>query len=340
MPHLSELVSVKIVTLANEGCRQEDIARRLHIHQSTVSRIVKRYNETGEYKRRPGQGRKRCTTPRDDRYLRIQSLLNRSLTAPHLKNELLITRQVNVSVKTVIRRLKEVGLNPKRPARVPRLLPRHKIRRLQFAKAHANWNEHQWGKILFTDETRIQLWKPDGRGRVYRRSGERFAECNLAQNVSFGGGSIMLWGGISWESRTELVEVNLRMNADWYIRNIIEEHVLPYAGFIGYDNFVLMHDNARAHAARTVIQYLQDVGIEALDWPPMSPDANPIEHLWDILKRHIRARNPAPNSIAELRIAAQEEWNRIPQETIKDLLRSMPRRMQAIARARGGNTKY
>lgn len=338
MPHLSELVSVKIVTLANEGCRQEDIARRLHIHQSTVSRIVKRYNETGEYKRRPGQGRKRCTTPRDDRYLRIQSLLNRSLTAPHLQNELLITRQVNVSVKTVIRRLKEVGLNPKRPARVPRLLPRHKIRR--FARAHANWNEHQWGKILFTDETRVQLWKPDGRGRVYRRSGEPFAECNLAQNVSFGGGSIMLWGGISWESRTELVEVNLRMNADWYIRNIIEEHVLPYAGFIGYDNFVLMHDNARAHAARTVIQYLQDVGIEALDWPPMSPDANPIEHLWDILKRHIRARNPAPNSIAELRIAAQEEWNRIPQETIKDLLRSMPRRMQAIARARGGNTKY
>ena len=50
MPHLSDLVCVKIVTLANEGCRQEDIAQRLRIHQSTVSRIVKRYNETGEYK--------------------------------------------------------------------------------------------------------------------------------------------------------------------------------------------------------------------------------------------------------------------------------------------------
>ena len=50
----------------------------------------------------------------------------------------------------------------------------------------------------------------------------------------------------------------------------------------------------------------------------MSPDANPIEHLWDTLKRRIRARNPAPNSVAELGIAAQEEWNRIPQETIKD----------------------
>lgn len=340
MPHTSEFDAVKIVTLANEGIRQKDIAERLHIHQSTVSRTIRRYNDTGEYKRRPGQGRRRCTTPRDDRYLQIQSLRNRAHTARHLKNDLLITRQVNVSAKTVIRRLKEIGLNPKRPARVPRLLPRHKTGRLQFARAHAAWNEHQWRNILFTDETRIQLWKPDGRHRVYRRSGERFAECNLVKNVSFGGGSIMLWGGISWEGRTELVEVNLRMNADLYIRDILEEHVVPYAGFIGYDRFVLMHDNARAHAAEPVIQYLQDVGIESLDWPPLSPDANPIEHLWDTLKRHIRARNQPPNSIAELRLAAQEEWNRIPQETIKDLLRSMPRRMQAIIRARGGNTKY
>ncbi|KAG5885495.1 hypothetical protein JTB14_013513 [Gonioctena quinquepunctata] len=44
-------------------------------------------------------------------------------------------------------------------------------RRLEFARVHANWNEDHWGKILFTDETRIQLWKPDGHSRVYRRSG-------------------------------------------------------------------------------------------------------------------------------------------------------------------------
>lgn len=340
MPHLNELVAVKVVTLANEGRRQEDIAQMLRIHQSTVSRVVKRYEETGEYRRRPGQGRKRCTTQRDDRYLQLQALRNRTFTAPHLKNDLLNTRQVNVSAKTVRRRLKEAGLNPKRPAKVPRLLPRHKTARLQFARAHAGWGEHEWSKVLFTDETRIQLWKPDGRDRVYRRIGERYAACNLVQIVSFGGGSIMLWGGISWESRTELVEVNLRMNADWYISNIIEEHVLPYVGFIGYDRFVFMQDNARAHVARTVLQYLEEVGIVSLDWPPLSPDLNPIEHLWDILKRRIRAQNPAPNSIAALRIAAQEEWNRIPQETIRDLLRSMPRRMQAVIRARGGNTSY
>jgi hypothetical protein len=312
----------------------------LLVHQSTISRILKRYEETGEYRRRSGQGCKRCTTRRDDRYLQIQSLRNRTFTAPQLKNELLNARQVNVSAKTVKRRLKEVGLNPRTPAKVPWLLPHHKVTRLQFAQTHADWDEHQWRNVLFTDETRIQLWKPDGRDRVYRRIGERYVECNLIKTVSFGGGSTMVWGGISWDGCTELVEVNLRMNADRYISNIIEEHVVPYVGFIGYERFVFMHDNARAHAARTVRQYLEVVGIVSLDWPARSPDLNPIEHLWDVLKRRIRGRNPVPNTIAALQIAIQEEWNQISQETIKNLIRSMPGRMQAVIRARGGNTKY
>lgn len=65
------------------------------------------------------------------------------------------------------------------------------------------------------------------------------------------------------------------MTADWYMWNILEEHVLPYVDFISYDNFVLMNNNAHADAARTVIQYFEVVGIEALEWSPISQDANP-----------------------------------------------------------------
>lgn len=151
MPHLNELVAAKVVTLANDGRRQEDIAQMLRIHQSTVSRVVKRYEETVEYRRRPGQGRKRCTTQRDDRYVQLQALRNRKFTAPQLKNELLNTRRVNVSVKTVRRRLREAGLNPKRPAKVLWLLPHHKTARLQFARAHADWGEHEWSRVIFTE---------------------------------------------------------------------------------------------------------------------------------------------------------------------------------------------
>uniref|UniRef100_V5G1E7 Transposable element Tcb1 transposase n=1 Tax=Anoplophora glabripennis TaxID=217634 RepID=V5G1E7_ANOGL len=157
---------------------------------------------------------------------------------------------------------------------------------------------------------------------------------NLIQTVSFGGGGIMLWGGISWEGRTELVEVIGRMTSDWYIENILQDHVLPYMGHIGYDRFVFMHDNARPHAAGIVTNYLDTVQIQKLDWPPYSPDLNPIEHLWDQLKRRIRQRNPVPNTLEELRLAAQYEWNAIPQDFIQTLISSMLRRMQAVIRAR------
>lgn len=336
----TEVEAVQIVTLSNEGYKQNQIAIRLRKSQSAVSKILKRYTETGNYRRRPGQGRKRCTTVVDDRFLILSSTRNRTLTSTHLRNELLNVRQVNVSSKTVRRRLKEAGLNPRRPAIVPRLLQIHRTRRLEFARTHIHRNIEHWKNILFTDETRIQLWKPDGRNHVYRRVGERYATCNLIQSVSFGGGGIMLWGGISWDGRTELAEVIGGMTGVLYIENILQNHVLPYVGHIGYDRFILMHDNARPHAAGIVNDYLDDVQIERLDWPPYSPDPNPIEHLWDQLKRNIRRRNPVPSTIGELRIAAQEEWNAIPQENIQTLISSMPRRMQAVVRARGGNTRY
>ena len=113
----------------------------------------------------------------------------------------------------------------------------------------------------------------------------------------------------------------------------------PFAPFIG-DDFILMQDNARAHSAQSVQAYLSHVGIPVMQWPANSPDMNPIEHVWDLLKRRVKSRMPPPNNLNELGNALLEEWERLPQEIIDNIICSMPRRMETVIRARGGNTRY
>ena len=67
-----------------------------------------------------------------------------------------------------------------------------------------------------------------------------------------------------------------------------------------------------------------------MDWPPLSPDLNPIEHLWDALKSEVRGRNPVPVNHNQLVDVVIAEWEDIPQDTIENLISSMPRRMNAV----------
>lgn len=222
----------------------------------------------------------------------------------------------------------------------PLLTREHRRARLRFALDHRDWLVDDWKKVLFTDETRVALNSPDGRERVWRRPGERYSQACITPRVAFGGGSVMFWGGISWEARTDLVAVPGRgLTGARYVEEILEEHVMPYMPFIG-PGALLMQDNARPHKARCVTDYLNAVEIRTLEWPARSPDLNCIEHLWDALKRRVRGRNSRISTLAELEAAVLEEWEAIPQDFIQDLFGSMPRRMEAIIRSRGGNTAY
>ncbi|KAI3364656.1 hypothetical protein L3Q82_011437 [Scortum barcoo] len=125
----------------------------------------------------------------------------------------------------------------------------------------------------------------------------------------------------------------------WYRDEILRPLVRPYAGAVG-PGFLLMQDNARPHVAGVCQQFLQDEGIDAMDWPARSPDLNPIEHIWDIMSRSIHQRHVAPQTVQELADALVQVWEEIPQETIRHLIRSMPRHCREVIQARGGHTHY
>ena len=129
------------------------------------------------------------------------------------------------------------------------------------AASFADWTMHQSSNVLFSDESRISLICPDGHHRVYRRQNERFSPCTIVEMVGFQSGSIMLWGGISYEARTDLVRGAI--NALRYLEAVLEPHVIPFAPFIGED-FLLMQDNARPHVARIVTAYLLSADVKWL----------------------------------------------------------------------------
>ncbi|KAL0151541.1 hypothetical protein M9458_053193, partial [Cirrhinus mrigala] len=197
------------------------------------------------------------------------------------------------------------------------LTAQHRAGRLAFAREHQDWQIRHWRPVLFTDESRFTLSTCDRRDRVWRRRGERSAAFNILQHDRFGSGSVMVWGGISLEGRTALhVLARGSVTAIRYRDEILRPLVRPYAGAVG-PGFLLMQDSARPHVAGVCQQFLQDEGIDAMDWPARSPDLNPIEHIWDIMSRSIHQCHVAPQTVQDLADA-------LVQETIRHLIRSMP----------------
>ena len=82
--------------------------------------------------------------------------------------------------------------------------------------------------MLFTDVSRFCLQGSDGRKRVYRRNGERYTNNRIQERDCYRGGSVMVWGGISFTGMTELVLVNGNMNALHYRDVIVEQHIFPF----------------------------------------------------------------------------------------------------------------
>ncbi|UYV79061.1 Transposase [Cordylochernes scorpioides] len=252
-------------------------------------------------------------------------------------NDLRNKQQQHYSVnvfRTISRRLVANGLHSCRPLRRLPLTPPNRRQRLEWCRARSTWMT-EWHRVVFSDEARFCLSSDNRRVRVWRRRGERSNPAAIVERPTVRQRGIMVWGAIAYDSRSPLLRIQGTMTAQRYVDDVLRPMTLPYLKEV--PNALYQQDNARPHTARISQQALQDV--QMLPWPPYSPDLSPIEHVWDIIGRRLHAL-PQPRSEDELWQMVEREWRAIPQDSIRTLIDSLPRRVAACIAVRGGPTCY
>ncbi len=145
----------------------------------------------------------------------------------------------------------------------------------------------------------------------------------------------MIWAAMSSAGVGPLCFLKSTVNAAIY-QEILE---LPSADKLyGDADFIFQQDLAPAHTAKSTKSWLNDHGVTVLDWPANSPDLNPIENLWGIVKR--KMRDTRPNNADDLKATVKETWASIPPQQCHKLITSMPRRIEAVIKAKRAPTKY
>lgn len=326
-----------VITLHKENYSLRQIAKKLKLTYRAVQGTVKRYKTTGTTQSGKRSGRPKITSPAEDRRLEVISKRNRRLTAPQIRAQLNESRETPVSLTTVKRRLAKAGLQGRIAARKPLLRPQNRQKRLKWAKEHQNWNIDMWKTVLWTDESKFQIFGSNRRVYVRRRRGERMREDCVVPTVKHGGGSVLVWGAFSFDGVGNLHRINGILTKERY-KAILEEHAIPSGLQLIGEGFHLQQDNDPKHTARLCRNYLQQQEADGIlvnmIWPPQSPDLNPIELLWDELDR--RVREHCARSQQQLWEHLQEAWNAIPVETLQRLVLRMPKICKAVIKCGGG----
>ena len=140
---------------------------------------------------------------------------------------------------------------------------------------------------------------------------------------------------------SNVAKIDGRMNEEMYC-DILEQNLSPTVDSFSMDKdqLIFQQDNGPKHTSKRARKWLEDKRLSLLPWPPQSPDLNPIKHLWDIVKRRLNAYPSNPAGIQELWQRIQTEWPKIGKDDCMKLIESMPNRVQAVLKAKGGFTTY
>jgi hypothetical protein len=198
------------------------------------------------------------------------------------------------------RHLHHQGIRARWPIKRTQLTLRHCHARFDWSHDHLGWTIRTWRRVHWSDESRFLLRPTDGRARVWRQRSTSFQDNHILGTTAFGGGGVTVWGCFSFDCKLDLYVLDGNLTSQKYRDNVLASGVVPnFDNHALADRSMFMDDNARPHRARSVQHYLPQEAVQTIPWPAMSPDINPIEHVWDFIGRKINQRNPKCQNIDE-----------------------------------------
>ncbi|KAB5588140.1 hypothetical protein CTheo_8419 [Ceratobasidium theobromae] len=337
--YCSPVTRARIVDMINQGYSTYEAGRQVSRHPTTVGHVYARYHINHDFynaKCKPGRPTK--LTPSDAVYATRLLARGKANSIQELRNNYF----PNVSAESIRRRFRSLNLHGRVCWKVPFLSPRSKGRRRAWARDIIHVPRSSWARTIFSNESPFGIFGSAGRDWVWQDSGDPFNSRYTKKRVAHDGGKIMVWGCITSSGVGRLCRIYDTLTAEQYV-SILEDGLCgtlkDYK--LKKKKVIFQQDNDPKHKSRMAMTWLGNLGLEqVLPWPAYSPDLNIIENLWPYLDRKVRSRQVLPKNKEELWEALQEEWYAIDPSVISNLYKSIPRRISAVVKKRGGNTGY
>ena len=334
-----------IIRMADEGIKGAEIARQLDLTPAAVYKTIQRhhFNSTLPPKEKTSKSSMSGAMVRTLKRIIEERPFLFGIALKKAFDDAKPADSPEVSLKTLKRHLVKLGFKRMKMRNKAIISQKNAAKRLYFAKKHQSSESQLWRSVVWSDETTVREC-PVGKDRYFFvHSARQNQKMNVNPQKQQGGFSVMFWGCFSWYGFGPLVALEKSMDSDEYIR-ILDHHVSPHLSLVHekhQSDILFQQDNAPCHKSKKVTDHLSRGNINILDWPAQSPDLNPIENLWAIVKRRLQ-EDPGdlPKNKTQLIQRVQGIWSSLNIELARKLVDSMPNRISECIKNDGYHTKY
>jgi hypothetical protein len=309
---------------------------RRRIAYETINRIWIKYLETGSVVDRQRSGRPKVFNEREERNI-VRDFMN----TPGLSIKQTIKERQGTerpaSRRTVRRILRSHGLVPKVSEQGKEIVNKNKGKRVKFAREHLDWNIMDWSRIVFSDEATLYPMRT--------RTAVRWTRPGMAnpppQENNLRINSINVWAYITYDGTGRIFRFEGTMKKERYLK-MLEDHL-----FVALedpddsdDEMTYMQDGASYHTAPLIKNWLDKNEVNYIDWPPQSPDLNPIENIWACVRNELWNRRAMIRNSNDTWRFTLEIFTSITLVYIRKLYNSMPKRLESVIQLKGNRTNY